>query len=149
MARFIMGSDIDEVFAAAAVRTDPEIGAAGDVDTSVVVLRFKNGAIGTIDNCRKSVSGYDQRVELLGSNGTFASGGPPSRENAVQKNLAQHFIDRYKESYITELQAFVKAVREGSPVPVTGIDGRMPVALALAAQKSHDEHRSVRLAEIE
>jgi len=87
MARFLMGCDVHEVFAAAGVRVDPQIGEAGDVDTCVIVLRFKNGAIGAIDNCRKSVAGYDQRVEVLGSKGTFSTGGPPSAENAVQKNL--------------------------------------------------------------
>ena len=52
---------------------EPEIGEAGDLDTAVVVLRFKNGAIGTIDNSRKAVFGYDQRVEILGSKGKIAT----------------------------------------------------------------------------
>jgi len=57
-------------------------------------------------------------------------------------------MERYTESFVNELRAFVKAVREGSPTPVTGIDGRVPVVMGLAARKSHDEHRVVSLEEI-
>lgn len=155
MARFLMGSEVAEVFTAAGVRVDPLIGEAGDLDTAVVLLRFKNGAIGTIDNCRKAVYGYDQRVEILGSDGAIATGNcypnqaVVSTANAIRKDLPLHFfMDRYAESYANELQAFVKAVSEGSPTPVSGIDGRIPVVMGLAARKSHDEHRAVALEEI-
>jgi len=155
MARFLMGSEVGEVFTAAGVRVDPLIGEAGDLDTAVVLLRFKNGAIGTIDNCRKAVYGYDQRVEILGSDGAIATGNcypnqaVVSTANAIRKDLPLHFfMDRYAESYANELQAFVKAVSEGSPTPVSGIDGRIPVVMGLAARKSHDEHRAVALEEI-
>jgi len=69
MARFLMGSEVEEVYAAANVLVDPEIGRAGDVDTACITLRFRNGAIGVIDNSRKAVYGYDQRVEVFGSGG--------------------------------------------------------------------------------
>ena len=155
MARFLIGSEVEEVFTAAGVRIDPQIGEAGDLDTAVVVLWFKNGVIGTIDNCRKAVYGYDQRVEILGSQGAIATGNcypnqaVVSTATAVRKDLPLHFfMDRYAESFANELRAFVKAVLEGSPTPVTGIDGRIPVVMGLAARKSHDEHRAVRLEEI-
>jgi myo-inositol 2-dehydrogenase / D-chiro-inositol 1-dehydrogenase len=155
MARFLMGSEVEEVFTAAGVRVDPLIGEAGDLDTAVVLLRFKNGAIGTIDNCRKAVYGYDQRVEILGSDGAVSTGNcypnqaVVSTATAIRKDLPLHFfIDRYAESFSNELQAFVKAVLEGSATPVSGSDGRIPVVMGLAARKSHDEHRPVRLEEI-
>jgi myo-inositol 2-dehydrogenase/D-chiro-inositol 1-dehydrogenase len=69
MARYLMGSEVEEVYAAANVLVDPEIGKAGDVDTAVITLRFANGALGVIDNSRKAVYGYDQRVEVFGSKG--------------------------------------------------------------------------------
>ena len=155
MARFLIGSEVEEVFTAAGVSVDPGIGEAGDLDTAVILLRFKNGVIGTIDNCRKAVYGYDQRVEVLGSDGSISTGNcypnqavirPPS---AIREDLPLHFfMDRYAESFANELRAFVKAVLEGSPTPVSGIDGRIPVVMGLAARKSHDEHRAVRLEEI-
>ena len=76
MARFVTGSEVVEVYAKAAVRVDPAIGEAGDVDTAVVMLRHENGCITTIDNSRQAVYGYDQRVEAFGSNGLAASENP-------------------------------------------------------------------------
>ena len=69
MARFLAGSEVTEVNAVGSVLVDPGIGEAGDVDTAVVTLKFENGAIGVIDNSRKAVYGYDQRVEVFGSEG--------------------------------------------------------------------------------
>src|SRR2546422_716989 len=69
MARFLAGSEVDEVFVMAGVMVDPAIGEVGDVDTATILLHFTNGVIGTIENCRRAAYGYDQRVEVLGSAG--------------------------------------------------------------------------------
>jgi myo-inositol 2-dehydrogenase / D-chiro-inositol 1-dehydrogenase len=155
MARFLLGEEVEEIFTSAAVRVDPEIGEAGDVDTAIIVLRFKSGAIGTIDNCRKAVYGYDQRVEIFGSAGAVETGNCHpnqamlSTASAVRRDLPLNFfMDRYTESYANEIRAFVEAVIEDKPTPVGGLDGRIPVVMALAAKKSHLEHRPVRLEEI-
>ena len=74
MARFLVGDEVESIYATGGVRVDPEIGKAGDLDTVVIVLQFKNGVIGTIDNSRKAAYGYDQRVEILGSKGAIATG---------------------------------------------------------------------------
>ena len=155
MARFLMGEEVEEIYTAAGVLVDPEIGAAGDVDTAVITLRFTSGAIGTIDNCRRAVYGYDQRAEVLGTAGSIATANCYPNEavvstaQVVRRDLPMNFfMDRYKESFASELRAFVVAVLEDQQTPVTGIDGRIPVAMALAARKSYDEGRPVRLAEI-
>ncbi|MDP2999188.1 MAG: inositol 2-dehydrogenase [Bryobacterales bacterium] len=154
MARFLIGDEVEEVYTAAGVMVDPEIGKAGDLDTALVVLRFKSGVIGTIDNSRKAVYGYDQRVEILGSQGSIATGNcyPNqaliSTATEVRRDLPLNFfMDRYTESFANELRAFVGAVLEDKPTPVTGIDGRIPVVMGLAARKSYDERRPVRLDE--
>src|SRR5262245_48558412 len=74
MARFLIGEEVDEIYTSAGVRVDEEIGRAGDVDTAVVMLRYRNGVIGTIDNCRRAAYGYDQRAEVFGSGGSVATG---------------------------------------------------------------------------
>ena len=155
MARFLIGCEVEEIYTAAAVRVDPAIGRAGDVDTAVIVLRFSNGVIGTIDNSRKAVYGYDQRVEILGSEGSIATGNcypnqaVISTASSVRKDLPLNFfMDRYTQSFIDELRAFVRAVRDDKPTAVTGTDGRIPVVMGLAARRSYDEHRAVRLEEI-
>jgi len=155
MARFLIRSEVREVFTAAAVRIDPEIGAAGDVDTAMIVLSFENGVIGSIDNCRRAPYGYDQRVEVLGSKGSIATENcypntaVVSTEDSVRRDLPLNFfMDRYLESFARELRAFVDAVGNDTPTPVTGLDGRAPVVMALAARKSYDEHRPVALHEV-
>jgi myo-inositol 2-dehydrogenase/D-chiro-inositol 1-dehydrogenase len=155
MARFLTGEEVEEIYTAAGVMVDPEIGKAGDLDTALIVLRFKSGLIGTIDNSRKAVYGYDQRVEILGSAGSIATGNcypnqaVISTATAVGRDLPLNFfMDRYTESFANELRAFVEAVLQDKPTPVTGIDGRIPVVMGLAARRSHDEHRPVRLDEV-
>ena len=69
MARFLVGDEVDELYATADALVEPEIGRAGDLDTAVVTMRFRNGAICTIDNSRRAVYGYDQRAEVLGDRG--------------------------------------------------------------------------------
>jgi myo-inositol 2-dehydrogenase/D-chiro-inositol 1-dehydrogenase len=155
MARFLIGDEVTHIYTAAGVRVDPQIGAAGDVDTAVVVLHFTNGAIGTIDNCRKAPYGYDQRVEVLGSKGSIATENcypnyaVISTEDSVRRDLPLNFfLDRYTQSFENELRAFVEAIIKDTPTPVTGADGRAPVVMGLAARKSYDEHRLVCLEEI-
>jgi myo-inositol 2-dehydrogenase / D-chiro-inositol 1-dehydrogenase len=154
MARFLLG-DVVEIYASAAVLVDPAIGEAGDVDTAVITLKFANGAIGTIDNSRQAVYGYDQRVEVFGSKGSAASGNiypnavTFSTADTVQRDLPLNFfMDRYIPSYQAELVAFVQALTSDTTPPVTGYDGRVPVVMAMAAQKSYQENRPVRLDEI-
>jgi myo-inositol 2-dehydrogenase/D-chiro-inositol 1-dehydrogenase len=155
MARYLLADEVDEVFATGAVMVDPAIGEAGDIDTAVIVLRYANGAIGVIDNSRKAVYGYDQRVEVFGSGGGIVvSNRTPdlavlSDADGVHASKPLHFfIQRYTESYVAELQEFIESVREDKTPSVTGIDGRIPVVMGLAAWKSYRENRPVKLNEI-
>ena len=156
MARFLIGSEVEEIFVLASVMNSPAIGAVGDVDTALVMLQFTNGVIGTISNSRHAAYGYDQRLELLGSAGAISIGNNYpntaiiSDGRGVRRDLPLYFfIERYTESFVAEMTAFVDAVLHDAPVPVTGRDGRVPVVMALAANKSLAEHRPVSLSEIE
>ena len=155
MARYLSGDEVEEVYVAGGVRVDPRIGEAGDIDTAVVTLIFKGGAIGTIDNSRKAVYGYDQRVEVFGSEGmvTAFNNTPDSHiySNAegVHSSKPLYFLlERYMESFIAEMKAFVECVQKDSPPPVSGIDGRIPVMIAMAATRSYREKRPVKLSEV-
>lgn len=155
MARFLTGSEIEEVYAAAAVRVDPAIGEAGDVDTALLTLKFQNGVIASIDNSRRAVYGYDQRAEVFGSAGALLAGNnypnTASRMSAeaVQRDLPLNFfLDRYLGSYLAEMNAFVANLRSGSPMPVTGEDARAAFFAARAAQKSVEENRPVAIREV-
>ncbi len=155
MARYLMGSEVTEVYTRAAVLVDPMIGRAGDWDTAVVTLTFENGAFAAIDNSRKAVYGYDQRVEMFGSEGmvTVTNNTPDTHilcdrvgiHTALPLNF---FLERYTESYLREMRAFVDAVVNQTPVPVGGEDGLKAMVIALAAAKSARENRPVKLSEI-
>lgn len=155
MARFLIGSEVEQVYAAANVLVDQEIGRAGDVDTAVITLRFANGALGVIDNSRKATYGYDQRVEVFGSKGVaMAQNQTPdtvvqSDSSGVHSALPLHFfVERYAQAYVEEMRAFVDAVLNDKTPPVTGLDARAPVVIGYAAKKSSKENRPVSISEI-
>ena len=154
MARFLLG-DVSEIYAAAGVMVDRAIGEAGDVDTALITLKFASGAIGIIDNSRRAVYGYDQRVEIFGSEGAAHSDNrypdavTISNSRSVHRGLPLNFfIERYADSYIAEMEAFVDCIVNDQPSPVPGIDGRVPVEMAMAAGQSYRENRPVRLDDI-
>lgn len=156
MSRFLIGSEVEEVYTLGAVNINPEIEQYGDVDTSIVTLRFANGVIGTIDNSRQAVYGYDQRCEVLGSGGSiqinnnFENSAVISNAKAVKRDLPLNFfMDRYTDSFIVELNEFCDAVLDEQPITCTGLDGRAPVVIALAAKKSFQESRPVKISEVD
>ena len=143
MVRFLSGSEVTEVHAYGAVLVDPEIGKAGDIDTAVISLKFTNGALGIIENSRKAVYGYDQRVEIFGSKGAaMADNNTPTsmvvfnESGTIRDKPLYFFLERYEEAFVAEMQAFVNAIREDKPTTVSGNDGLAPVLIALAAQES-------------
>lgn len=152
MARYMVGSEVTEVYTKAAVLVDPEIGKAGDVDTAVITLTFENGAIGVIDNSRKAVYGYDQRVEVFGSNGMVCADNNYPENHRYFANDGVHgslplnfFMDRYLEAYANEMKIFCDAVINNLPLPVSGDDGLKSVAIAIAAKKSWLEQKPVKM----
>ena len=155
MARYLINDEVVEVYAAADALVDPAIGEIGDVDTAVITLRYAGGAIGVIDNSRKAVYGYDQRAEVLGSAGAIESQHKTAYNTVhstanglVAANPLYFFLERYMDSYTAELRAFMTAIQNNTPTPVTGLDGRIPVVIGLAAWQSVREHRPVRISEI-
>lgn len=156
MARYIVGSEVTEVYAKAAVLVDAAIGEAGDVDTAIITLTFANGAIGVIDNSRKAVYGYDQRLEIFGSKGMVGADNnfPDNHRYLSSEEVSgslplNFFMDRYLDAYSNELKAFCDAVINDKAAPVGGRDGLMSVMIGLAAKRSAEEGRPVKLSEIE
>ena len=155
MARFI-GGEVEEVYANAAVTVDPAIGEAGDVDTALVALKFKSGAIGVIDNCRKAAYGYDQRLEVFGSKGqASAANDTPTNVSFIDEtgNMTDKplyfFLERYMQSFTDEMTEFIDCVINDKPTKTTVYDGLEALRLGLAAKLSVAEHRPVKLSEIE
>ncbi len=152
MARYLTGSDARSVHAVGAVRVDPEIGAAGDFDTAVITLEMASGALVTIDNSRRAVYGYDQRIEAFGAGGMLWAENQTGRRTGLADAEGLHtprpldfFLERYAESFVAEMREFVDAVAGDAAPPVTGADGRAPVLIALAAGQSARTGATVRL----
>lgn len=155
MARYLAGSEVVEVYAKGAVLVDPVIGELGDIDTAVVTLTFANGSLGIIDNSRKAVYGYDQRVEVFGSGGcaTVRNDYPNSAELVTEAGVRSDkpllfFLERYQQAYIEEVKQFADCVRSGRPVSVNGKDGLQAELIAHAAKRSLREGKPVRLEEV-
>ena len=155
MARFLIGSEVREVYAAGRVRVDERIREAGDIDTAMSTLSFENGVFGTIDNSRSTSYGYDQRVEVFGSEGmvSVANRTPDtavlSDEGGVHGRLPHFFfVERYAESYVAEMEAFIECLQKDQAPAVTGADGRAAILIGYAARRSYEQNRPVELSEI-
>ena len=155
LARFILGQEPVEVYAAGACLVDPAIGEAGDIDTSMVTLRMKSGALCLIDSSRRTSYGYDERIEVFGSEGLAESERQRPRgvscykgDKIVQDGLHPGWFERMEATYGLSLDAFVTALEEGE-TPSPGLaDGLRAQVLAEAAVKSLRENRPVRVEEI-
>jgi myo-inositol 2-dehydrogenase/D-chiro-inositol 1-dehydrogenase len=152
--RFLSGSEIVEVYAVGSVLIDPEIGAAGDIDTAVVTLRLASGALAVIDNSRQAVYGYDQRFEVFGSAGSVAVGNTTPSTRVVSTTggvvgSTPHggFVTRYREAFVGELKSFLAAVRGDAPIVAGAEDALAAVRAACAARESFEQQRPVRLAD--
>jgi len=151
MARWLLGEEPRQVFAAAATLVDPKIGAAGDFDTVMIVLQTESGRQCHINNCRQAAYGYDQRLEVFGAGGMLLNDNlRPSTlrhydasKTEVREPLLNFFLERYAEAYRFELDAFLAALERGLPMPLTLEDGRRALRLADAALESAASGRVV------
>src|SRR5438034_1463361 len=155
MVRFLSGSEAEEVYAIGDALIDPAIRQAGDVDTAIVTMRLKSGALATIDNSFKADYGYDQRIEVFGSKGSASAGNRTPDEHLVMDAQGLHhakplyfFLERYAEAYVLEMRAFVEAVLKDETPSVTGREGLQAVVMGLAATRSLREGRPMKLSEV-
>ena len=154
MARFLLaGEKIVSVSAHAAVLVDPAIGAAGDYDSVTVILETVGGCQAVISNSRRATYGYDQRIEVHGSNGSASAENqrPISIEVATADGytrppLHDFFMTRYTQAYANEIAGFIAAIENGARISPNGEDGLLALELADAALESVRTGRRVILA---
>lgn len=155
MTRYLLGSEVTEVYAAGSVLVDKAIGEAGDIDTAIITMKMANGALAVIDNSRKAVYGYDQRAEVFGSKGqigisndTTSSAILSNEDGVIAEKPLYFFLERYMQAYAEEMNQFVDAIENDKPVPANADDGLKAVLIGLAAKKSYEEQRPVKISEI-
>ena len=152
MARFILGEDPVEIYAAGACLVDPEIGTAGDIDSAMVTLKTASGKLCQINNSRRATYGYDQRIEVHGSKGMLQASN--QLENLVTRASSagfasapnQHFfLERYEAAYLAELTSFVASLRAGTRPQPSIADGVAAQRMADAAAQSYKTGQPVTL----
>ena len=153
MARFLLGEEPVEVFAAASVLVEKAIGDAGDVDSAIAILKTSSGKLVQISNSRRAVYGYDQRVEVHGSLGMLLADNPTpvmvrrgGADGYSVPPLQPFFMERYADAYRLELENFVMALRTGTALSPNGEDGLRALLLADAAAQSLKTRQTVCLA---
>src|SRR5215213_6704115 len=147
--RWMMGEEVRELFAMGSAIVSPLFRELGDIDTSVISLRFADDRLGVIDNSRRSGFGYDVRTEVFGSEGALMIG--YSRDtpmlrldaNGIHSDHIHWFLERFDQAYIDELKIFVDCIVDGTQPPVDGHDARAAMALAYAAEASLRENAPV------
>jgi myo-inositol 2-dehydrogenase / D-chiro-inositol 1-dehydrogenase len=154
LARFILGDDpIVEVYATGSVLVEPKFHEIGDVDTAMVVMKAASGALVHINNSRRAVYGYDQRVEAFGSKGMVQSDNlrasslrrTDAKSTEAKEPLLNFFMERYRQAYLDELNEFIDVVT-GKAQPTAGFeDGRCALILANAAWESLRSGRAVKI----
>ena len=151
LARWMMRDEVTEVHSYTTVAIRPEVAQYGDVVASSVNLRYLNGGIGNIESYVQAVYAYDVRTEVLGSKGAVFVGTLQQAPavflsaNGSAQTLADHFLTRFADAYLAELQDFVQALLQDKPVRVTGDDGLKALAYAVAAENSHKQGKPVKV----
>jgi myo-inositol 2-dehydrogenase / D-chiro-inositol 1-dehydrogenase len=152
IARWLLGEEVETVMAQASVLTDPEIAKLGDYDSVNVILRTASGKQAIITNSRRAAYGYDQRIEVLGSLGMVAAKNQHEVNIQIADATGFHdapllnfFMSRYTAAYAKEIADFVAALRDGTEMPTTIIDGMRALELADAALLSAQTGQAVRL----
>jgi len=152
MARWLLGEEPVEVFAMGECLVDRKIGAAGDIDSAMVLLRTASDRMCHINNSRRAAYGYDQRIEVAGAKGML-------RAENIGETTVEHFgargtlsdrpldffLERYADAYRAEMAAFLRALEDNTPMPVGAHDGRQALVLAEAALQSLRKKQPVKL----
>lgn len=134
----------------------PEIGQFDDMDSVVASLIFPGGITATIDINRKSVYGYDQRIEAFGDAGMVQADNYHNTSvteagvtGFTKPPVDYSFPTRYREAYLLELQCFVRCARGEEEVPITHADVRVNHLLATGLELAAKEKRVVPFNEVE
>ena len=152
MARWLLGEEPVELFAYGSCLVDPAVGKVGDTDSAMVVMKTASGKLCHINNSRRASYGYDQRLEVHGAKGRLMAGNRTATtveladaSSVTTEKPLYFFLERYADAYRAELAAFVDAVVNRKPLPVTAEDGRQAIVLAEAAVKSLKTGKPVKL----
>ncbi len=151
VARWIMGSEISEVYAQGAVLKHEYLRELNDIDEGQILLKFDNGSLGMIEVSRNAFNVYDVRTEVVCKKNSFFVGQNQLTplaivgDESITVDMANWVLQRFKDAYELEMQSFVDCVRSGLESPVGAYDGYMGLKLALAATESFRSNKPIAL----
>lgn len=151
IARFLMDSEVETVTAHGRVLVNHFMKEIGDVDQALTYLTFTSGAAGDIEGCRNAGYGYDIRAEVIGTEGSLSVGSLRHHDvvllnsNGGTQDIVPNFLDRFREAYVREMEAFIRCVQTGERPAVTAEDGKAALAIAQSATRSFREQTPVRV----
>ena len=143
LARWLMRDEVSEVHAYTTTTIRPEVAQFGDVVASVVNLKYLHGAIGNVESYVQALYAYDVRTEVIGSKGSIFVGRLQKTPvtflttHGSNEILADHFLTRFADAYLAEVQDFVHMILTDQQPRVTGEDGLHALRIAVAAENSH------------
>jgi len=150
--RYLLDDEVKELMAVGSCLVNPEISKYNDIDTAIITFQYKNGGWGIIDNSRQAVYGYDQRIEIFGSEGCVqvVNKKPTEvslygKESTTSDKPLYFFLERYNESYINEMKHFVACIQNDSSPSVSGYDGKMAAIMGYAAKESFTKKEFVEI----
>jgi myo-inositol 2-dehydrogenase/D-chiro-inositol 1-dehydrogenase len=152
MIRYLSKAEVAQIYAMGKCMVDPKIGNAGDIDTAIINMKLSNGILANINNSRKAVYGYDQRIEVLGSNGSLQVGNQllhginKGTKNGFSSGNPKHFfIDRYADSYKIEMENFINSINNKEILYPSVNDAMKSLEIGIAANKSLINNKSIQL----
>ncbi|MGI9271849.1 MAG: inositol 2-dehydrogenase [Woeseiaceae bacterium] len=152
MGRWLLGDEPVEIFATGSVLVDAAIGEAGDIDTAVATMKTGSGRLCHITNSRRCSYGYDQRIEVFGSNGMVRAANQhetlvetAGEQGYLKEPALPFFLERYADAYRLQLDKFLRAASGDDISLPTGQDGLRALEIADAAQQSHIEGKPIRV----
>jgi myo-inositol 2-dehydrogenase/D-chiro-inositol 1-dehydrogenase len=155
--RWLTGREVVEVYATGSARGDGFFAELGDVATAQTLLTFDDGATGVVSNTRYNARGHDVRLEVHGTADSVAAGWT---DNTPLRNLEEgsswpsgkpwtFFMDRLIDAFRAELTAFTEVVAGRRSSPCTVDDALAVTWIAEAATLSLQQHRPVRIDEVQ
>jgi myo-inositol 2-dehydrogenase/D-chiro-inositol 1-dehydrogenase/scyllo-inositol 2-dehydrogenase (NAD+) len=152
LARWLVG-EVEEVTAWGGALADPSLSRHNLHDTAVALLRFENGAFGTVEMARRTAYGHEVRTEVVGEKGKVdiernQRGDLRMYDRAGgQFDRPRGFEERFTEAYKAEIAAFIKGLRSGQPLIPNVRDAWHSLRLAAAAQHALETGKVVKVKE--
>ena len=152
--RWLMNDDVERVYSEVSSLVYPELTTVGDVDSALIVMRFKQGGIGNVEVTRTAIYGYDIRTEIVGSEGTLQVGYLQETpllvltKSGVTHDVVPHFPQRFGPAYTAQIEHFVDCLTIGTAPMLTPADARAALQIGIAATLSQREGRVVYVNEV-